>query len=90
MQSAYQSIPMQQADDGFTLYPRGWAHRATQLATTIGGAEMTDVNKCECGAQVCARCGACRKEDRIFHSDCSAWGKSYRRHMWKWEPEVKQ
>ena len=45
------------------------------------------INKCECGAQVCARCGACRREDRIFHSDCRSWGTIYRRHIWKWTPE---
>lgn len=45
------------------------------------------INKCECGAQVCARCGVCRKEARELYLRCSAWGTYYSRHIWKWEPD---
>jgi hypothetical protein len=46
------------------------------------------INKCECGAQVCARCGDCRHENRrMGFPACRAWGTTYKRHIWKWEPE---
>ncbi len=45
------------------------------------------VNVCACGAQVCARCGACRNEYRELVFSCKTWGKVYKRHIWKWTPD---
>ena len=30
----------------------------------------------------CMRCGADRKEERRLGGGCSAWGTSYRGHLW--------
>jgi hypothetical protein len=46
------------------------------------------INKCGCGSQVCARCGSCRRENRQLGSiSCRSWGTTYKRHIWKWEPD---
>ncbi|KKM80257.1 hypothetical protein LCGC14_1341620 [marine sediment metagenome] len=57
-----------------------------QPITKCGSSE--EINRCACDAQVCARCGVCRKEARRYSLGCWSLGRATdKRHIWKWTPE---